>query len=218
MGNAAQLARTLHLVDLANLLGRGQRAPTDTRRILGAYRDAGDVAPEDHVIIAAPVALLFDAKAAWPAARVLRRGASPARSLSADFDPRMYSVLYTRVAIGSGDGRFSAWAESLSRLGVGVVVVCHPTGLSPALASAADSVIPLGGTPFTFRGQIIDEEPPLEPSRDLRVGGSSDRRWPCSRLRNRAGLALGPLIGGPRPPTPKGPDTPPVSALVGQRR
>ncbi|MHB8465601.1 MAG: hypothetical protein ACYDD7_12315, partial [Acidimicrobiales bacterium] len=71
--------RTLHLVDLNNLLGVGGGArwvePRHVVGVLDCYRAAACVRSGDHTIIRATSALAVQAKVAWPGARVcLRRG------------------------------------------------------------------------------------------------------------------------------------------------
>ena len=63
--------RTLHLIDVENLVGGSTARPTQVADALGAYRATVAIGPGDHVVIASGRRLLVAAGLAWPGARLL---------------------------------------------------------------------------------------------------------------------------------------------------
>lgn len=53
------------------------------------------------------------------------------------------SMRYQRVVIGSGDARLAPFAHALRTVGLHVTVVHRPGLIAPALAGAANAVVPL---------------------------------------------------------------------------
>lgn len=152
----ARQPRRLHLIDLANLSLRPGAAQANTA--LAVYRTLIVVAARDHVVIAAPRSLAFDAKRAWPQARVVIRGRSIARLLTDDFAPSRYWALYGAAVVGSGDGSFAPWVSSV---GIPVTVVTHQHRLSRELLGAAHAVVTLGSP--VVRGGARPDHAPLSP-------------------------------------------------------
>jgi len=137
--------RTLHLVDIENLLGDPRAAGPAIAAAIEAYRSAMRVAPGDHVVIACNHGLAVDAGLAWPGAR-LRTGSGPDGAdlaLIDDADPAYVAAHYDRVVIGSGDGIFTGLAADLRALGTAVCVVARDGSLSRALRSVAGVAIEL---------------------------------------------------------------------------
>lgn len=137
--------RTLHLIDVENLVGGSQASAADVVEALDAYREAIAVRPADHVVIASGRRLLIDAGLAWPGARlVLGSGTDGADlALLEACSPASVAAAYDRVVIGSGDGIFAARAVELRRAGVVVVVVSLPASLAIDLRDSAALVRPL---------------------------------------------------------------------------
>lgn len=138
-------ARTLHLVDVDNLLND----PSTTNRlqiatIFDAYRWVAQFRPGDHVVVATGCNGLhvIETELAWPTARHRRRpGVNGADvELLEEIDDAVVEGRYAHVVLGSGDGIFEHGARELRRAGVGVTVVSRPLSLSWRLQRAADEV------------------------------------------------------------------------------
>lgn len=118
--------RTLHLIDVENLVRGGAASQVDVVEAFGAYRATVAVRPGDHVVIASGRRLLVAAGLAWPGARLLLGvGLDGADLALLDASvPAAVAAAYDRVVIGSGDGIFAARAAELRRAGLVVAVVC----------------------------------------------------------------------------------------------
>lgn len=150
--------RTLHLIDVENLVGEFH---ADSERVVAAaiaYGQAVWVGPSDHVTVAAHPSLLFAASTAWPGARLLA-GHGPDGAdlalLSSVTDVTGIAERFAKVILGSGDGIFGDFARTCRLHGVDVGVVACQGSLSDRLRRAASFVrlLPDGGAPTT---------PPLE--------------------------------------------------------
>lgn len=117
--------RTLHLIDVENLVRGSGAGSAEVARVLADYRATVAIRPGDHVVIASGRRLLMAAGSAWPGARLLLgRGLDGADLALLDACPLgAVAAAYDRVVIGSGDGIFAARAAELRRAGVVVVVV-----------------------------------------------------------------------------------------------
>jgi hypothetical protein len=127
MGMELPNGRTLHLVDLENLLGdqRRERCAVDGFR---HYLELARWSPGDQVIVAShpeivgqigfahPVPCNLDATVGNDAADVMLLSLAPVE---------LVARRYTRLVIGSGDGIFLARARAARALGVGVLVVAR---------------------------------------------------------------------------------------------
>lgn len=132
--------RTLHLIDIENLAGGSEATAAEVVEALGSYRSALDVRSGDHVVIGSGRALLFDAGAAWPGARLLLgRGVNGAdRALLEAASPvATVAALYDRVVIGSGDWIFAELVIDLRRSGLAVAVVSRADALAGILRDSA---------------------------------------------------------------------------------
>jgi hypothetical protein len=128
--------RTLHLVDLENLLG-DPRATTDAAlATFGAYLDVAHWSVDDHVIIATNPWLMtkiaFDLPV--PASRHAVHGRDGADTMLLSLAPAELVVKrYGRLVIGSGDGIFTSRARAVRDSGVTVDIVARPDGCSARL-------------------------------------------------------------------------------------
>jgi hypothetical protein len=128
--------RTLHVVDLENLVGD----PRATGAVVGdtfrAYLDAAGWQPGDHVIVASNPCLVreFAFHVDVPCNVHACRGTDGADmmllSLAA---PDFVARRYTRLVIGSGDGAFAALACSAQLRGLDVLIVSRPEACSRRL-------------------------------------------------------------------------------------
>ena len=125
--------RTLHLVDLENLLGQSRLDNPDASAALEQYLELARWSPGDQVIVAAhpklverfaftpPVPCNVHAVNGPDAADVMLLSLAPAELIARRF---------TRLVIGSGDAIFVKRAWTARELGVGVLVVSRPDGCS----------------------------------------------------------------------------------------
>jgi len=148
--------RTLHLVDVENLVGDPRAATAAIRATLDAYRRAIRVEPDDLVVLAANPGVALDVGLAWPGA-LLRTARGPdGADLALLGDLRDLTALgggpsgerFDRVAIGGGDHIYAPAVRRLTADGTPVVVVSRPESLAFVLRRAASQVIDLdaGGT------------------------------------------------------------------------
>lgn len=135
--------RSLHLVDVENLMGGPTRGDLVLRRTLAEYREAATVRPGDHVIIGANPQVGIVAKASWPGARlVVRRGADGAdfALLECVQDVDFIAARYDRIVVGSGDAAFDLVATQYRGCGLAVGVVARRGSLSYVLGRSASFV------------------------------------------------------------------------------
>jgi len=142
--------RTLHLVDVDNLLGDPRQAtPASVAAILAADRHAVRVAPADLVVVATNPGLALDVGLAWPGP-LLRAARGPDGAdlaLLADLGDLMaagaFPCRFSRVVIGGGDHIYEPAARRLTAAGTQVVVVSRPDALARRLRASASRVITL---------------------------------------------------------------------------
>lgn len=139
-------ARTLHLVDIENLIGTGLPAEWEVAAVHDEYTATVGVGPMDQVVIGCSHTAFVAAGWGWPGARyVVRSGADGADAeLLAVIDCENIAARFARVAIASGDGAFTWAAAALVAAGCRVDVVANRGRLARALRLAAQQVIYLG--------------------------------------------------------------------------
>jgi hypothetical protein len=141
--------RTLHLVDVENLMGGPLAGPIALRSSLAAYRSLARVHPLDHIVVGVNPAMAIGVYEVWPTARLATRGGPDGADLALlaqVSDIEWTARRYDRVVIGSGDGIFAAAAAGLRAAGVEVIVVSRASSLSMNLAAMASVtlVLPTG--------------------------------------------------------------------------
>lgn len=131
--------RTLHLIDVENLVGACHLSTLQVRTAESAYRQTIQVAEGDHLIVSSSH---HNAKPTWfgwggSPRRLVRSGPDGADlALLAVIDAEGVSARFGRVVIGSGDGIFTEAAARLQAAGVEVSVVSRKRGLSRRLCLA----------------------------------------------------------------------------------
>ena len=128
--------RTLHIVDIENLMGDPHAGTTAVAEAFRAYLTRAGYRPGDLVLVAANPELAFAIEAAAPVPHRLwtRPGADGADSILVERVSKEFATArFDRVAIGSGDHAFAPLAEAVSESGTPVVVVSRPGSLSGAL-------------------------------------------------------------------------------------
>ena len=117
--------RTLHVIDVENLVGGSAAGPAAVGPALAAYRSTAPVGLDDHAVIGAGPTLAVAAGLAWPGCQLrIGRGIDGAdRALLDAVEPAFAASHYDRVVIGSGDHAFVPLVAALRARGVPVVVV-----------------------------------------------------------------------------------------------
>jgi hypothetical protein len=135
--------RSLHLVDIENLVGGARAYRCSVADALEQYRTLAGFQEGDHVVIAACSGLAFRAGCLWAGARILvAHGPDGADLALLDeiITPESIAARFDRVVIGSGDGIFVESISALRRLGISVGVVAPIGGLSAHSYRAASFV------------------------------------------------------------------------------
>ena len=135
--------RTLHLVDIENLVGDPYAPAADVLETLDAYLALAGWQEGDHVILAANPGLLakvaFDLPISCNTHAV--RGTDGADlMLLSHAEPGWVASRFGCLVVGSGDGVFAATAAAVRDLGVPVVVVARRRSISSALQGAGYGV------------------------------------------------------------------------------
>jgi len=142
--------RTLHLIDIENLMGGPLQGLEALHSACRVYRELVGLRPHDHVVVACNSALAMPAGLAWHKSRILvgngPDGADIAL-LGQLKDLEWTASRYDRVVVGSGDGIFAKAVRGLTQLGIPVGVTSRPHALAYLLASAATFVVFLPETP-----------------------------------------------------------------------
>jgi len=139
----APAGRTLHLLDVENLMGGPRRGRAAPAAAVTAYCAAAEVQPFDHIIVAVNHAIAVDTGVSCPGARLLAAGGRDGADLALlaqVADVRRTAALYDRVVVGSGDGIFADTLYALKSFGIPVGVVSVQRFLSLSLARAATFV------------------------------------------------------------------------------
>jgi hypothetical protein len=135
--------RTLHLVDLENLMGGPFQSSGTMHCVSDWYRNTAPVQRGDHVIVAVNPKLALVTRSEWPG--ILMRAAKG--SDGADLalikeiqDPEWVASHYDRVIIGSGDGIFAPSLDAMRAHGIAVGILARERHVSRALRRSADFV------------------------------------------------------------------------------
>ena len=139
--------RTLHLVDIENLVGDPKAPTAMVLDVLDRYLEVAGYRDGDHVVIAANPGLMarvaFDLPV--PCNVHAARGENGADlALLAQAEPRRVAARYDRLVIGSGDGAFADVALAVRDLDTPVVVVSQSASLSSRLRGAGLGIRALG--------------------------------------------------------------------------
>jgi len=156
MQNRTNRCRTLHLVDLENLLGE-QRKHDVARGGLVHYLELARWSPGDQVVVAAdheiirqigfdkPVTCSLHAVRGEDAADTVLLGGAPAELVARRYD---------RLVIGSGDHIFLRRAMAVRDLGVGVLIVARADGCSRGYRRAGLPVAAFDGSASSGGGTL----------------------------------------------------------------
>ena len=117
--------RTLHVIDIENLVGGSGAGASAVAPVLSAYRSAAAVRDGDHALIAAGPTLAVAAGLAWPGAQLrFGHGIDGADdALLAAVEPAFAADHYDRVVIASGDHAFLPLVAALRARAVAVLLI-----------------------------------------------------------------------------------------------
>ena len=135
--------RTLHLVDLENLMNGPLSGPAALENASAAYRAAMPIDEHDHVIVGVNPALAVLAKAEWPSSRLAVRGGPDGADIALLETVKHVNFVasrYDQAVIGSGDGVFEVAVSAYRNCGVPVGVVARASNLAYVLGAAATFV------------------------------------------------------------------------------
>ena len=128
--------RTLHLVDLENLVGDPMATGPDALDALHRYLHIAGWTDGDHVVLAANPGLLrrmmFDLSIPCSVHAVTGKDAADLMLIE-HAPPDWVAARFARLVVGSGDAEFTATALAVRDLGVPVVVVSRGGSLSGSL-------------------------------------------------------------------------------------
>lgn len=136
------VGRTVHLVDIENLMGGAAFTTEAVARLAVEYRPVADLRPSDLMVLASSHYAASAAWFGWPEARRLLRSGPDGADLAL-VDVILGEDLYRRfdrVVVASGDGIFANPCAWLQEMGCTVTVVCRPSALSRRLAFAVRDV------------------------------------------------------------------------------
>ena len=128
--------RTLHLVDLENLVGDPRAEAEPALHTFGTYLELAHWEQGDHVILATNPWLMARIAFDLPVecSRHAVHGRDGADTMLLSLAPPEHVVKrYGRLVVGSGDGIFAARATTAHDGGVDVEVVARPDGCSSRL-------------------------------------------------------------------------------------
>jgi len=137
--------RSLHLVDIENLVGNPRASAGGIRRGMAAYLRAAAVAPHDLVVVAMNCGLFKHTAFVLDGGWKLRAAHGPDGADLALLEeaPASWTVSrFDRLVIGSGDGIFAERAAEVRAAGRVVWAVSPPASLSRRLARSVDHVRP----------------------------------------------------------------------------
>ncbi len=143
--------RSIHLVDIENLLGDARPGSDAAAACRAQYEDVVGRGEADLVVVACNHGAAVDVGLTWSSARLaVRSGPSGADlALLEVIEREQIESRFDRVVIASGDGIFADAAADLAGQGLPVTVVSRRASLSRRLRLAATDVtyFPVPGPP-----------------------------------------------------------------------
>jgi hypothetical protein len=141
--------RTLHLVDLENLVGDPYADGSTAIEVFEEYLVASHWEPGDQVQVAVNPHLALEIGWRLPVDCALRTASGPDavdQLLLDGAEPEYVARRFGRLVIGSGDHGFIANACAARRTGVGVLVVARPDALAGGWRAHGFPIAPLTDT------------------------------------------------------------------------
>jgi hypothetical protein len=142
-------ARSIHLIDIENLIGGTNFYEGDVAAVAERYRSLAGVGEDDLVVVASSHHTAPATWFGWPdARRLVRSGVDGAdMALIEVIEKENLAMRFDRVVIASGDGIFAVPAAKLQQRGVKITIVSRPEFLSRALRLASRDIRILGSQP-----------------------------------------------------------------------
>jgi hypothetical protein len=139
MRRASFTRRTVHLVDLENVVGRSHLTESAVRQACAAYTRCGVVAAGDHVIVATSHHNLLAAGFGWPNTRRLVRSGPDGADLALQevMGHERLEHRFGACILLTGDGGFAHPVAALIGRGLRVEVIAPIGRMSAALKLAA---------------------------------------------------------------------------------
>jgi hypothetical protein len=141
--------RTVHLVDLENVVGTGHVTEWAARRARAVYMATGVVTPGDHVIVGISHHNRLAAGFGWSDARPVVRSGPDAADLALQevMATEHLEARFGACLLVTGDGGFAHPVAALIGLGLPVAVVAPKGRLSAALRLAASTAFEIDFNP-----------------------------------------------------------------------
>lgn len=143
--------RSLHLIDIENLLGEPRPTASSVRQARSAYEALVFVDEHDLVVVACNHGCALNVGLAYSGARLVVRSGKDGADLALLEALAEHDVQgrFDAVVVGSGDGIFTDSVAALSGMGLPALVVSRPESLSRTLRLAAGGRVvsfdPAGG-------------------------------------------------------------------------
>jgi hypothetical protein len=135
--------RTLHLIDIENLMGGPRNSPVILQLASELYKESVPTRFDDHFVLAANRGLAVQAGLSWPSAQLLVGNGKDGADLALIqriSDIEWISARYDRVILGSGDGIFASHLSALRALGIAIGIVAPIGTISRRLVGTAHFV------------------------------------------------------------------------------
>jgi len=131
--------RTLHLIDVENLLGDPRPGPANVRRARDTYESHVEVGEHDLVVVACNHGCALEVGLAYTDARLVVRSGPDGADLALLDVLSEYDLpgRFDAVVVASGDGIFSHAVAAVGALGLATLVVSRPESLARSLQLAA---------------------------------------------------------------------------------
>src|SRR5262245_6904073 len=133
MTTSPHTTRTLHLVDLENLVGDPRSTGPIVRHTFDRYLELAGWHDGDQVLVASNPWLIREVVFTMPVPCNVHAVRGPDAAdvmLLSHAPPELVAKRYDRLVVGSGDGIFAARATAARDLGVDVLVVARDDGCS----------------------------------------------------------------------------------------
>lgn len=142
--------RTLHLVDIENLVGDPRAATVDVLATLDGYFETAGYRDGDHVVVAANPGLMARLAFVLPvpcSARAACGRSGADLMLLSQASPDFVASRYDRLVIGSGDAVFAPRAKAVRDRGLPVVIISRAESMSRRLLRPGLDIRPLAHQP-----------------------------------------------------------------------
>jgi hypothetical protein len=136
-------SRSIHLVDVENLLADPRPQPSDIETCRARYESIAGLGSGDLIVVGCSHGAAIAVGWKWPSARLVVRSGPDGADLALleVIEGEEIASRFEHVVIGSGDGIFAEAAAQLAAHGRSVTVVSRAAALSRRLRLAASGVV-----------------------------------------------------------------------------